>query len=378
MHKYLKMLSSVVLCLTLTITNLYVVDAAKPIKTTNSSKTTRAVNSDKTKVWSGKTDVSWYTGEKKIYDISTPEQLAGIADIIKDQEDEQELSGVTINLTADIVLNDVSSWEKWDEENAPKNKWNPIGYHMSTGKGTRPFIANFNGNGHTISGLYVNAEDVGRDAGLFCCISGAVIKDLNIEKSVVIDTRGNNPASRCCGALTAVAENAYFYNCNADNVRIDANGPAGGLVGKATRIMALDYAIPVALLAMGIAVNPVFFEGKKGSGVFFDNCHVTNSGIYTKGMVSKPPAAGIVGKYRLPGGGLIDCSSENNKAGSVDASTRKMKSVDAGNCGAIIGDIENECEGKVTVQNCSVSGFEQIYPNTKQYDKELLGEKKKK
>ena len=54
----------------------------------------------------------------------------------------------------DIYLNE--DWENylsWDKE-PPKNKWTPIGNEKS------PFTASFNGNGHTIYGLYIDTKEV--------------------------------------------------------------------------------------------------------------------------------------------------------------------------------------------------------------------------
>ena len=107
------------------------------------------------KVWDGTVDTSWYTGDKESYDISTPEQLAGLAKLCDKAAHEDRFRGVTINLTADIVLNDVSNFKNW-ETKPPKNSWEPIGNEGGFISGYCPFAGVFNGNGHTITGMYVN------------------------------------------------------------------------------------------------------------------------------------------------------------------------------------------------------------------------------
>ena len=112
-------------------------------------------------VWTGGVDTSWYTGNKSSYDISTPEQLAGFAKLVRDAAHEDRFRGVTINLTDDIILNDTSSIAAWSK-NAPANVWDPIGRIGSPVMGYCPFAGCFNGNGHTISGWWPQERPVPR------------------------------------------------------------------------------------------------------------------------------------------------------------------------------------------------------------------------
>lgn len=56
-------------------------------------------------VYSGTPDVSWYTGDKTEYTITTAEQLAGINQLRKNSEGSITFEGVTIKLGADIAIN---------------------------------------------------------------------------------------------------------------------------------------------------------------------------------------------------------------------------------------------------------------------------------
>lgn len=72
-----------------------------------SAASSENVNVSVARVWNGKADKSWFTGKKDTYNISTAEQLAGIAQIINNDED--MMNGITINLTNDIILNDTKN-----------------------------------------------------------------------------------------------------------------------------------------------------------------------------------------------------------------------------------------------------------------------------
>ena len=84
------------------------------------------------------------------YLISTPEQLAGLAE--RTNTDKEDFAGQYIKLTADIYLTDFTNPDTttWLE-------WNPIGYKlMQYDKPTDYgyFRGNFDGDGHTIYNLY--------------------------------------------------------------------------------------------------------------------------------------------------------------------------------------------------------------------------------
>ena len=66
-----------------------------------------------------------------------------------------EYAGASYRLTADIMYNDLADCEhlgndnRTNEVNNPEHIWTPAGTEQ------RPFGGNFDGNGHTITGLYV-------------------------------------------------------------------------------------------------------------------------------------------------------------------------------------------------------------------------------
>lgn len=112
-----------------------------------------------------KVNVDWYSEDEKRFTISTVEELYELAAL----SDFYDFKGQTIKLDADIVVNegDAKEWRK----NAPARRWNPI----------RNFAGTFDGQGHTISGLYGFGLDT--SMGLFAETSSkSIIKNLKLVK----------------------------------------------------------------------------------------------------------------------------------------------------------------------------------------------------
>lgn len=122
--------------------------------------------------------------------VGSPYEIATAKDLIEFQQKvnagNSSLCGV---LTADIVLNDTSDFENWQTE-APAKEWIPIG------SATTPYLGIFNGDGHSISGLYIDTVlVVNRDSGntfldssigLFSQVgSTGILENLNITKAYV-------------------------------------------------------------------------------------------------------------------------------------------------------------------------------------------------
>ena len=96
-----------------------------------------------------KLNVEWYNTESDSFTISTAEELYELARL----SDFYNFEGQTITLANDIVVNDGNA-EQWDKE-PPVKTWFPI----------QGFAGTFDGQGHTISGLYGSGS--GTPMGLF-------------------------------------------------------------------------------------------------------------------------------------------------------------------------------------------------------------------
>ena len=167
-------------------------------------------------------------GEDGMFHIASYDDLLLFKKMVNEKE--MNFSGETVVLDADI-----SCTETWTAA---------IG----------PFHGTFDGNNKKISNLKVNAT--ANYAGLFGCVFGAKIKDLNLVGTVV-STTGENYAGALVGGGYAHIENCSVTgssvtgvdqvggvigylscgsvkNCTVDGVAVTANGDrAGGIAGKA-------------------------------------------------------------------------------------------------------------------------------------------------
>lgn len=107
--------------------------------------------------WDGKADTSWYNTTDKVFEISTPQQLAGFAQIVNGKATgiaSDKFNGKTVKLTADLDLGGVKAADgTWSGQ-----VWTPIGRSYSNS-----FYGTFLGNGHKISNLYIDSEKGGYD-----------------------------------------------------------------------------------------------------------------------------------------------------------------------------------------------------------------------
>jgi len=131
-------------------------------------------------------------------------------------------------LTADIAINDVANFANW-ENAAPEYAWMPIGF------GAAEFNGVFDGNGHTISGLYINTncgtanEDATNNYGLFDAVNGTV-KNIKIDNSYIA------VSGRPCGVGSIAGllmDEAVVDNCSSDAVLNCYDNSCGGIAGRA-------------------------------------------------------------------------------------------------------------------------------------------------
>ena len=160
-------------------------------------------------IWDGTADTEWYDETSTEFEISTAEQLAGLAKLVNNGND---FSYKTVRLTADIVLNDTSDWENW-ESSAPANTWTPIGNSDNYFRGT------FDGQGHTVSGIYINSANIGQ--GLFGYKMGT-IKNVGVTKSYIT---GGYLVGGVCGSNGGTISNCY------NTGTVSGNDYVGGVCG---------------------------------------------------------------------------------------------------------------------------------------------------
>ena len=143
-------------------------------------------------------DTSWYNETDKEFTITTADQLAGIASLVSSYK---YLDGVTITLGNDIDLENQA--------------WTPIGSNIAV-----LFKGTFDGNGKTISGLYINTTD--SNQGLFGYSSGTIC-NLNVI--------GNVSGGKYVGGVVG-SNKGTVKNCSFSGTVFASDSYVGGIVGN--------------------------------------------------------------------------------------------------------------------------------------------------
>lgn len=171
-------------------------------------------------VWDGKPAEKFAGGAGTVddpYKISTGAELAYLAEKVNGGE---SYSGNYFKLTSDIRLNadDVPTAD------GEPTLWTPIGTYVSR-KDSKPFSGTFDGNGHAITGLYIN--NAAQYQGLFGNIStGGVVKNLAVAGRVIATGQNN------VGGIVARLSGGTVQNCGFYGAVTAGTSNAGGVVGQ--------------------------------------------------------------------------------------------------------------------------------------------------
>jgi|GEM_PF-3045294 len=257
--------------------------------------------------------------------ISTAEELAALAARVNEKV---EPSGQYYMLAADIDLT------VWLVANSPDNGWIPIGYEPDCN-----FNGSLNGNGYTISGLWMDGRDAAfskkyQYVGLFGVIGiGGEVKNLNVTFNAPVcdgPLRLGALAARNVGTIT---------NCHTRGVLKSSSivGDAGGLVGTNGGTIE-DCSSSVNIVAGG--------RGEIGGLVGLNFGTITR--CYATGAVTSPDAYRIGGLVGLSGDGeIVNCYATGAVTGGELA-------------GALVGENESGRNANFadysTIKNCYATG----------------------
>lgn len=176
------------------------------------------VPSDASGDWDGSYDISWYNSQDTEFTLTTPEELAGLARLVNSQTD--SFDEKTIYLGSDVSFYEFADADAWSSgAGAPADEWYPIGATYGT-----PFKGTFDGNGFTISGIYMERED-GVSGFISFAGSGSVVRNLTLENSFIASV--NTYSGGICG----YNHGAVIENC-VNRARIESYYYiAGGVCG---------------------------------------------------------------------------------------------------------------------------------------------------
>ena len=299
------------------------------------------------------------------YRISTAGELYWFAGLVSGDENICT-GGVTQNksanavLTADIIVNrDLLTSLQYDSDNNVTNgsdftSWTPIGWRRWVGENSvdNSYTGTFDGQGHTVSGLYFNDTNV-QDVGLFGYVgSGGSVSNVGIVDSYF---NGYRLVGGVCGSNDGTITNCY----NTGTVS-GKHEYVGGVCGYNNGTITNCY-------NMGTVSGPYYYYvggvcGHNGDTGIITNCYNTGtvSGVssvggvcgrmergatiancYNTGAVSasgnNPKVGGVCGY--LAGGNIINCYYDKDEC-NVKGMTNDNETVD----------VTGQAEGKTTAQ----------------------------
>ena len=309
--------------------------------------------------WDGESYTEPAKNGQGVYLISSPDELMWFDKNAKMTDSAKLLADITIN--EDVSGSDATS---------QKYKWTPIGTDSSKYTGT------FDGNGHTISGLYINSTAA--NTGMFGRIgSSAVVKNLTLADSVIRSTKNYT------GAITGYIDDAASVtNCHTKNsVQVSAAVYTGGITGYQDDTSTLTRCSNAAEVTGANNVGGISgYNWSKSSASLTDSYNRgsvsgsnlvggicaqiyiggTVSDVYNLGTVQAtgtagtPTAGGITGVFRWGtiksayNAGIVKATAKGGVAGRLEASSssRTVQNVFYSNEYEAVGNL-NGC----TIQN---------------------------
>ena len=216
------------------------------------------------------------------YEISTAAQLAWLAERVNEGSNAYANADVYYKLTADIDLSAYGA-----SFNSGKG-WIPIGYDIN-----KPFQGKFDGNGKTVSGLYIN-DSTRYSTGLFGHVaSGAAVQNLGVAN---VDVTGYNHVGGVAGEVYGTVENCYATgSVSGTGTSQYVGGVAGQILNGTVQNCYATGSVTGNLCVGGVA-------GCVESGTM-QNCYATGS------VIGNNYVGGVAGYVN--GGTVQNCAALN-------------------------------------------------------------------
>lgn len=271
------------------------------------------------------------------FQIATGTQFAYLANLVNDGN--SYYAACSYILTADILLNETDDFDTW-QTNPPDNRWTPVGSSADDDSHAY-FTGSFDGNGHTIEGLYVTG---GNDySGLFGVSRNALFTDVTLTKAYI---DGGSYTGGITGYYAAdTNETSGFRYCSFSGVVLAEGNNAGGITGYFRAEGELNTTTLTECCVSGCISATKGYAGGITGAAEADTGSVMIKNCFSNALVrAKKNAGGISGDSRAADGvAIIDCCYN---AGIISAQE---------NAGGISGIINCASgEGKVNVQGCVI------------------------
>ena len=259
-------------------------------------------------VWNGSVADEFAGGsgtEADPYLISNGAELAKLAN---DVNGDTDYSGKYFKLTKDIVLNNTEGWETWNEKTENLNVWTPIGEESKEFEGT------FDGNGHTVSGIYCNSSE--NYQGLFGNISGTV-RNVGVINGYI---KGGGKVGGVCGISYGTIE----YCCN--TATVSGVSPVGGVCGQCEVGKTINYCYNTGTISGTGRVGGIC--GYANSTAEINNCYNTGgvSGLYRGGIFGERySSVSSENCYYLDDGSGLPATGDGSQSGITSKSADEFK-----------------------------------------------------
>lgn len=295
------------------------------------------------------------------YQIGNAEELVVFRDIVNGANGRKLNSDACAVLTADIVLNDGTFDENGrytrGESGMWLSEWTPMGQYERTSTAPEGYGGTFDGQGHTITGLYVstNAENT-YASGLFAQLTGSAVVQ-NVTVTGYIDVHGVGGGN--VGGIAGEANGAAIRNCrnlcdillnkvdgSLGGVQINAGGIAGSSSGT------IENCRNDGTLRTIAPNDDIGTMGRVG-GIVGMSDRGTIRGCVNTGTISGGISRGPEGRHGM--GGILGVSFDASliqdcyNTGSIQEEGRYGSSVNV--AGGIVGDMRDGFT-TATIRNC--------------------------
>jgi hypothetical protein len=282
-------------------------------------------------VWNGTADTAWYTANPAAtsFTIDTAEELAGLASLVNAGTD--TFSGNTVTLGANIILNDTSNFSNWGAT-SPANIFPVIGITISDPNGNF-FQGTFDGDGHSITGLYVNNSSRNY-VGLFDTLtSTSTVKNLILNSCYIsgYESVGGIAGYSAgtisgCSVSGVVKGSEYMVGGITGNSAGTISGCAnfanisgvhkvGGITGTLSASTAIIYDCynTGSISGSGVQDSDNFSDT---GGILGDDADSTTANCYNLGNVSGTNGVGGIGGFIS--GTVTNCYSVGSVTGTAN------------------------------------------------------------
>ena len=238
--------------------------------------------------YSGSPDLTWFTGDKTEYVLTTADQLMGLMSIRNTSAGKETFEGVTIKLGRDMVFNKGTAEEIYARNPMEIYSWPEINSNYF-------FKGTVDGQGHTVSGIYMKFTNSGVK-GIFGGVSGnATFKDFKLEN---VCFTGAEQKKEVLGTLIAKVSGAAtvtITNVSIDSLLRESNAEfsyIGGFIGRIeadcrVNMTNCEYKGTIDYPMLGSIIGGFFGGVNKNTVINLTDCSFTGTikGYETCGVI---------------------------------------------------------------------------------------------